>query len=223
MHIYEKNNNLYPSVTTIVGYFKDKPSFEALQKWANFMGFNHKSYATELDKKAKFGTYVHALLAHELASSPIEDNLTDGMLATDINNAHLALESFRQFQSENCLMSNNTVFSEETIISEKLGYAGTVDWVGMYKNKLFLIDFKTSHSVHDSMKLQLAGYRQLLKEERNINIESSAILIINPNKVTENDISMDELDCAYEKFQKMFELFKLYNIDMNGKNIEFIK
>lgn len=223
MHIYEKNNHFYPSVTTIVGYFKDKPSFEALQKWANFMGFNHRSHITELDKKAKFGTYVHALLAHELSSSPIDDKLTEGMLINDINNAHSALESFRQFQAENNLISNSTIFSEETIISEKLGYAGTVDWVGMYKNRLFLIDFKTSHSVHDSMKLQLAAYRQLLKEERGINIESSAILIIKPDKTIENIINMEELDKSYEKFQKIFELFNLYYPDIKITDSDIIK
>ena len=223
MHIYEKNNHLYPSVTTIVGYFKDKPSFEALQKWANFMGFNHRSHVTELDKKAKFGTYVHAILAHELSSSPIDDKLTEGMLIGDINNAHSALNSFRQFQADNGFISNNTVFSEETIISEKLGYAGTVDWVGMYKNKLFLVDFKTSHSIHESMKLQLAAYRQLLKEEKNMNIESSAILIIKPDKIMENDISMEELDIAYLRFQKMFELFNLYYTDMKIADSDIIQ
>ena len=108
----------------------------------------------------------------------------------------------------------DTIFSEETIVSEKLGYAGTIDWLGTYKNKTFLFDFKTSSSMHETMKLQLSAYRKLLKEERDITIDGAAIVFISKKGVTLQEVSLDELDKVYKKFEVMLQLFELYRDDL---------
>lgn len=223
MHFYKKGKNIYPSVTTIVGYFKDKPSVDSLQGWANFLGFNHKSHKKELERKAKFGTLVHALIANKLASNPIDSTVYDGLTQQDISDARSILEAFEQFQISHNLDSSNTIFSEQTFVSEELEYAGTIDWLGTYKNRTFLIDFKTSSALHDSMKMQLAAYRKLLKIEAKIDINAAAILIVNKNGIIEHDIDLNELDIMYERFEAMYNLFKLYKQDIKNEDIEVIE
>ena len=214
MHIYTKNNKLYPSVTTVVGYFKPLETFESLMKWSNFLGFKHKDYIKERDNKAAFGTAVHETVAGLLTNTPVDKSVSDSLTINYLADYADAIKYFERFMMVEMIHPIDTIFSEETIVSEKLGYAGTIDWLGTYKNKTFLFDFKTSSSMHETMKLQLSAYRKLLKEERDITIDGAAIVFISKKGVTLQEVSLDELDKAYKKFEVMLQLFELYRDDL---------
>ena len=214
MHIYTKNNKLYPSVTTVVGYFKPLETFESLMKWSNFLGFKHKDYIKERDNKAAFGTAVHETVAGLLTNTPIDKSVSDSLTINYLADYADAIKYFERFMMVEMIHPIDTIFSEETIVSEKLGYAGTIDWLGTYKNKTFLFDFKTSSSMHETMKLQLSAYRKLLKEERDITIDGAAIVFISKKGVTLQEVSLDELDKVYKKFEGMLQLFELYRDDL---------
>ena len=214
MHIYTKNNKLYPSVTTVVGYFKPLETFESLMKWSNFLGFKHKDYIKERDNKAAFGTAVHETVAGLLTNTPVDKSVSDSLTINYLADYADAIKYFERFMMVEMIHPIDTTFSEETIVSEKLGYAGTIDWLGTYKNKTFLFDFKTSSSMHETMKLQLSAYRKLLKEERNITIDGAAIVFISKKGVTLQEVSLDELDKVYKKFEVMLQLFELYRDDL---------
>lgn len=214
MHIYTKNNKLYPSVTTVVGYFKPLETFESLMKWSNFLGFKHKDYIKERDNKAAFGTAVHETVAGLLTNTPVDKSVSDSLTINYLADYADAIKYFERFMMVEMIHPIDTTFSEETIVSEKLGYAGTIDWLGTYKNKTFLFDFKTSSSMHETMKLQLSAYRKLLKEERDITIDGAAIVFISKKGVTLQEVSLDELDKVYKKFEVMLQLFELYRDDL---------
>ena len=214
MHIYTKNNKLYPSVTTVVGYFKPLETFESLMKWSNFLGFKHKDYIKERDNKAAFGTAVHETVAGLLTNTPVDKSVSDSLTINYLADYADAIKYFERFMMVEMIHPIDTKFSEETIVSEKLGYAGTIDWLGTYKNKTFLFDFKTSSSMHETMKLQLSAYRKLLKEERDITIDGAAIVFISKKGVTLQEVSLDELDKVYKKFEVMLQLFELYRDDL---------
>ena len=214
MHIYTKNNKLYPSVTTVVGYFKPLETFESLMKWSNFLGFKHKDYIKERDNKATFGTAVHETVAGLLTNTPVDKSVSDSLTINYLADYADAIKYFERFMMVEMIHPIDTIFSEETIVSEKLGYAGTIDWLGTYKNKTFLFDFKTSSSMHETMKLQLSAYRKLLKEERDITIDGAAIVFISKKGVTLQEVSLDELDKVYKKFEVMLQLFELYRDDL---------
>ena len=214
MHIYTKNNKLYPSVTTVVGYFKPLETFESLMKWSNFLGFKHKDYIKERDNKAAFGTAVHETVAGLLTNTPVDKSVSDSLTINYLADYADAIKYFERFMMVEMIHPIDTIFSEETIVSEKLGYAGTIDWLGTYKNKTFLFDFKTSSSMHETMKLQLSAYRKLLKEERDIIIDGAAIVFISKKGVTLQEVSLDELDKVYKKFEVMLQLFELYRDDL---------
>ena len=214
MHIYTKNNKLYPSVTTVVGYFKPLETFESLMKWSNFLGFKHKDYIKERDNKAAFGTAVHETVAGLLTNTPVDKSVSDSLTINYLADYADAIKYFERFMMVEMIHPIDTIFSEETIVSEKLGYAGTIDWLGTYKNKTFLFDFKTSSSMHETMKLQLSAYRKLLKEEKDITIDGAAIVFISKKGVTLQEVSLDELDKVYKKFEVMLQLFELYQDDL---------
>lgn len=214
MHIYTKNNKLYPSVTTVVGYFKPLETFESLMKWSNFLGFKHKDYIKERDNKAAFGTAVHETVAGLLTNTPVDKSVSDSLTINYLADYADAIKYFERFMMVEMIHPIDTIFSEETIVSENLGYAGTIDWLGTYKNKTFLFDFKTSSSMHETMKLQLSAYRKLLKEERDIIIDGAAIVFISKKGVTLQEVSLDELDKVYKKFEVMLQLFELYRDDL---------
>ena len=214
MHIYTKNNRLYPSVTTVVGYFKPLETFESLMKWSNFLGFKHKDYIKERDNKAAFGTAVHETVAGLLTNTPVDKSVSDSLTINYLADYADAIKYFERFMMVEMIHPIDTIFSEETIVSEKLGYAGTIDWLGTYKNKTFLFDFKTSSSMHETMKLQLSAYRKLLKEEKDITIDGAAIVFISKKGVTLQEVSLDELDKVYKKFEVMLQLFELYRDDL---------
>ena len=214
MHIYTKNNKLYPSLTTVVGYFKPLETFESLMKWSNFLGFKHKDYIKERDNKAAFGTAVHETVAGLLTNTPVDKSVSDSLTINYLADYADAIKYFERFMMVEMIHPIDTIFSEETIVSEKLGYAGTIDWLGTYKNKTFLFDFKTSSSMHETMKLQLSAYRKLLKEERDITIDGAAIVFISKKGVTLQEVSLDELDKVYKKFEVMLQLFELYRDDL---------
>ena len=214
MHIYTENNKLYPSVTTVVGYFKPLETFESLMKWSNFLGFKHKDYIKERDNKAAFGTAVHETVAGLLTNTPVDKSVSDSLTINYLADYADAIKYFERFMMVEMIHPIDTIFSEETVVSEKLGYAGTIDWLGTYKNKTFLFDFKTSSSMHETMKLQLSAYRKLLKEERDITIDGAAIVFISKKGVTLQEVSLDELDKVYKKFEVMLQLFELYRDDL---------
>ena len=214
MHIYNKNNKLYPSVTTVVGYFKPLETFESLMKWSNFLGFKHKDYIRERDNKAAFGTAVHETVAGLLTNTPVDKSVSDSLTINYLSDYMDAIKHFERFMMTSMIHPIDTIYSEETIVSENLRYAGTIDWLGTYKNKVFLFDFKTSSSMHETMKLQLSAYRKLLKEEKDITIDGSAIVFISKKGVTLQEVSLEELDKVYKKFELMLESFELYRDEL---------
>ena len=146
--------------------------------------------------------------------SPVDKSVSDSLTINYLADYADAIKYFERFMMVEMIHPIDTIFSEETIVSEKLGYAGTIDWLGTYKNKTFLFDFKTSSSMHETMKLQLSAYRKLLKEERDITIDGAAIVFISKKGVTLQEVSLDELDKVYKKFEVMLQLFELYRDDL---------
>ena len=120
MHIYTKNNKLYPSVTTVVGYFKPLETFESLMKWSNFLGFKHKDYIKERDNKAAFGTAVHETVAGLLTNTPVDKSVSDSLTINYLADYADAIKYFERCMMVEMIHPIDTIFSEETIVSEKL-------------------------------------------------------------------------------------------------------
>ena len=211
MHIYESNGVKLPSVTTITGFITLREQFEALMKWSNFLGFKHKKYMDVLNTKADFGSAVHENIHALLTNTePNPEVISKVKSIEDIFNLRSTMKIFDIFLKDLGVDISNTIFSEESIASEKLGYVGTVDWVVKMNSKVYLIDFKTSSTIHESMGLQLSAYRQLLLEEKGIKIDMAAILLLNEKRYKLIEYRHESLNEYYAKFSMIKDLFYTY-------------
>ena len=87
----------------------------------------------------------------------------------------------------------------------------------------WLIDLKTSNSIHKSYDLQLASYAKGLEESRGVKIERTGILWLKahsrgPSKqknVIQGKgwklLQIDDIDKNFELFKLIYELYKLEN------------
>lgn len=194
---YILNGIEYPSVTNILKILNKS----SLTGWANYMGFKRIKIEDVLKESSAVGTYVHYLAQCKV--------MNKDFIRYDTNNRKRLIEvgmryhSFLDFYNENEMIAD---FMEKSFISEKLKYAGTMDFCGMLNGKLTLLDFKTSRGFYDSMFMQLAGYNLLLKEN-DIHIENFAILLILPTGCKIRELTYEEL-IPYEKvFLKLLELY----------------
>lgn len=126
----------YPSVTTITGLLAK----EAIKKWRERVG---KEAAARISTKAsKRGTRIHTLCEKYLSNIELKETGYD-------------LEMWQSIKPH--LDSINEIHAlEDKLYSDHLQIAGTVDCVAKYKNKLSVIDFKTSSKI--KTKDQIHGY-----------------------------------------------------------------
>ena len=120
-----------PSVTSVTGF----TTKESIQEWRNKVG---EEKANQISRKASSrGTVVHSLTEKYILNDSGFDKAYKKALPD-------AMDLFRKMKK--ALNENVTsIHALETMLwSDYLKVAGTVDCIGLYKDKLAVIDFKTS-------------------------------------------------------------------------------
>lgn len=200
-HIYEKDGEKFPSVTTVLQILGSKK----LLKWANYQGFKHIDIDKILEETSTFGT-----IAHSIVQSIVDkDNAEvlppkDALMELDLKKLS------KKFYDEINKHTWETVYTEHTLISKELGYAGTLDWLCKYDEKTTLFDFKTSKMVKTSHILQLGGYKNLLEKEENIKIEQAGIILISANACKIHMFDIEEIIKAGEAFDILHQFYKIW-------------
>jgi hypothetical protein len=117
------------------------------------------------------------------------------------------------------------ISTEEFVYSDEYRYAGTADLVCKLDGEVWLIDFKTSNSLHKSYDLQLASYAKALKECKGIEIERTGILWLKSSKRGPSKQKgriqgrgwelkvVDDIEENFELFQLIRKLYNLENPD----------
>ena len=140
---------------------------DQLAVWANMLGFKHIDYRKELDRTANIGTLFHEVVSQytnprELAIVDFDENKVYGFQSKV--EALNTIDSFVKWYQDNKSWYR-VVFQEKTIVGDTLG--GTID-AGIRgfedKDKIILVDYKTSGDFYLSMFLQLAGYVRIYEE-----------------------------------------------------------
>ena len=151
---HDEDGNYYPSATTLLEAY---PKSYQLLQWMKEMG----SKADEVrDNAGRRGSNVHQLT--EDYDQGIECTLLD------LNGKpKYSLEEWNMFER---YVDFSTTYTpehsliEQTFVSPNLGFAGTMDRVCKIEGKVYLLDIKTSNSLHNSYYLQLAAYRELYND-----------------------------------------------------------
>jgi hypothetical protein len=164
---YTNNVKFLPSVTTILEVF---PKGYGFTEWLKQVGYN----ADEIVRKAaEQGSKIHNAIDDFLKGYEItwQDSLSG-----KINFTAEEWKMLMRFVEFYTSYEPVVIASEATFISEKLGFAGTLDMVCEINGQLWLIDYKSSNAIHDTHELQISAYAMLWNEVNERKIDHTGIL-----------------------------------------------
>jgi hypothetical protein len=158
---YAKDGKRVPGTTTIIGRFKESG---ALIRWAYNRGKEGLELYESRDKAAEIGTIVHSMVEEYIKlNDPME--IIAGNLSITEDDEKAIMSSFSSFCEWFESNKFRVVSQEEQLVSEMHRYGGTPDAIAWdIKDRLCLLDWKTSDSVYSDHLYQLGAYRILWNE-----------------------------------------------------------
>ena len=161
-----KPDVFYPSVTYVLSSF---PKGKFFENWLKDVGHS-SSYIVK--KASEEGTQVHNAVEDYLAGKEITwiDGFGNAKYSLDVWRMILR---FTQFWDE---YKPELISCEEHLFSDTLKIAGTADLVVKINGEIWMLDVKTSNSIHDTYNLQLACYTQAWNECFDTPIQRRGIL-----------------------------------------------
>jgi len=157
----EKFLGNFVSATTILNAY---PTSEHLVRWIAENGFN-ESRAIR-DAAGKRGTKIHLAIEGLLAGGVLQEG--DHTLEEWVK-----LKSFVDWYNE---YKPEIIATELAVFSKKERYAGRVDCIAKLFGEIYVIDWKSSKSIHESFPLQFSAYAKAIEEMTNLNINNTACL-----------------------------------------------
>jgi hypothetical protein len=198
-----------PSVTTILKVINK----EALLSWANSLGWKRKSVKKELTYASNIGTYVHdtiekIILNESYDASSIYELETENERISALN----ALKSFKLWYSKH-KDDLEPLYIEKELVCDQFG--GTADFIGLYKGKLIILDFKTSGNFYYTMFLQMAAYAYMYEKMTGEEIKDLIVLRLDKKhgeKATtlslKKDVPQGDINFYTRSF---FDVYNLYS------------
>ena len=212
--VYKRGEGVYyPSVTTILQYMPKNKFFES---WLKDVGHNADLI---MRRAGKEGTQVH-----EAAEKLVLGEEISWM--DDFGNAkysQIVWEMILKFAEFWKTYKPELISAEDFVWSDKYKYAGTADLVCKMNDEVWLLDLKTSNSIHKSYDLQLASYAKAIEESKGIKIERTGIIWLkSPTRGPSKQkgkiqgkgwkvIQVDDIEKNFKLFQNIYELYQLEN------------
>ena len=209
-HYRDSNNNLVPSVTTVLSGTSDNKS--GIEKWRKKVG---DSEADRIMKQStEIGTAVHEAIEKFLGNNDWDNfqDTSDQIMARKMTSKFVDLG----------LNKISQVWGLEVgLILDNL-YAGTADCVGTYGDVPSLIDFKTARRVKkrewiEDYFLQGCAYANAHNVMFNTEIRQIVILMVDRDLMfKEFIVKSDEFSFLTEKWKKRLITFKNKYSDVRG-------
>ena len=150
---YIKDKDIYTSSTWIASYVPSKE----LAIWMAKMGWDEAEFVKR-EAGAK-GSRVHkgCEILGEGGVVHHNDSFSDGEGDTQELTAeeYEGILSFKAFCDE---VKPEILATEQTVFNKEFMYAGTLDAIMKIKDKIWLVDYKTSSKIHLSHRAQLSSY-----------------------------------------------------------------
>jgi hypothetical protein len=151
----DHRGNRLPSVTTIIGRFKESGG---LLYWANQQGLEGKTLDQARAEVTTPGTLAHKAVEDHINGRPETALKGAGEVTEKARNAYAA---YLHWEAMNRITFRHT---EVSLASEQYAFGGTLDAVGMIGNELILLDWKCANAVYADYLYQLAAYGLLWNE-----------------------------------------------------------
>ena len=212
--VYKRAEGVYyPSVTTILQYMPKNKFFE---NWLKDVGHNADLI---MSKAGKEGTQVHEAVEKLVKGEEVSwmDNFGNAKYS------QLVWEMILKFYDFWTTHKPELISTEEFVWSDEYKYAGTADLVVKMDGQIWLLDIKTSNSIHKSYDLQLASYAKALGECKGVEIERTGIIWLKANTRSASKKEgvyqgngwqikvIDDIDHNFELFQMIYKLYSLEN------------
>ena len=210
--VYKRSEGVYyPSVTTILQYMPKNKFFES---WLKDVGHNADLI---MRKAGKEGTQVHEAAEKLVLGEEISwmDDYGNAKYSQIVWEMILKFADFwRTYKPE-------LISTEDFVWSDEHKYAGTADLVVKMDKQIWLLDLKTSNSLHKSYDLQLASYAKALGESKGIKVERTGIVWLKSSTRGPSKKKgvyqgkgwqvkiIDEIDKNFKLFKTIYELYKL--------------
>lgn len=207
----------YPSVTYVLSYF---PKGKFFENWMKDVGHNSDIIAR---KAADEGTETHEAIEKFLNGEELVWIDEYGKAKYNLIVWQMILR-FADFWNT---VKPRLIATEQHIFSDEYKYAGTIDLVVEIDGKIWLLDIKTSNSLHTSYDLQLAAYAQAWNENFDTPIEQVGIIWLKSSsrgadksgkKLQGDGWALKTPHNTYQEnlqsFLKVYDIFKLENPDM---------
>ena len=211
---YRRNGDYYPSVTSVLNYF---PKNQFFHNWLKDVGHNSDVIA---NKAAGEGTQVHQAVDAFLNGAEITwiDEFGNAKYNLDVWRMILKFADFWNTHKPELIATEYHLFSDEH------KYAGTADLVVRMFENIWLLDLKTSNSLHTSYDLQLAAYAQAWNETHDEKVTHTGILWVKANTRSEGKGGkiqgkgwelkfVNEIDTNFKMFKNIYEIYTLENPD----------
>ena len=209
---YRREGNYYPSVTSVLNYFPKNQFFHA---WLKDVGHNSDIIAS---KAAGEGTQVHQAVDAFLNGAEITwiDEFGNAKYNLDVWRMILKFADFWNTHKPELIATEYHLFSDEH------KYAGTADLVVRMFNNIWLLDLKTSNSLHTSYDLQLAAYATAWNETHDEKITHTGILWVKANTRSEGKGDkiqgkgwelkfVNDIEKNFKMFKNIYEIYTLEN------------
>lgn len=203
----------YPSVTTVLSYFPKNKFFET---WIKDVGHNADII---MRRAGDEGTQVHKGVETFLAGGELRW-IDEGGFVNYPTEVWRMINKFADFWNT---FKPKLIASECFLFSDTYKYAGTGDIVCEIDKENWLLDIKTSNSLHKAYDLQTAAYAQAWNETHNVNITRRGILWLKSSKrgpdkygkkVQGDGWELRESDRTFEHDFELFQLaYKLYELE----------
>lgn len=213
---YKKGEKYYPSITSVLQYFPKNKFFE---NWLKDVGHNSEIIVR---KAANEGTQVHEAIEAYLLGEEITwlNEYNEAKYSMDVWKNILKFDEFWKQTKPTLIESEIHLFSDTAQI------AGTCDLVLEIDGEIWILDIKTSNSLHTSHDLQIAAYSKMWNETFEEKVIRAGILWLKSSKrgpdksgkkiqgkgweIYESSRSLEE---NWNFFQKILDLYHLENPD----------
>ena len=199
---YSVNDELLPSVTTILKATESDEKKAKLAEWKNRVGYKQAEIISReaTSRGSTLHGYLEKFLLGKLNMDLLGDNTREKMMADQI--------------IENGLRNKlSEIWGCEATLYYPGKYAGAADCIGIYENKESLIDFKNSNKPKkdewiDDYYLQCAAYAMAHNIVYGTNIMQGVILLCTKDNIFQRFIIDGERFKDYQsQFMEKVELF----------------
>jgi hypothetical protein len=216
--VYQRaEDKFYPSVTSILQYFPKDKFFET---WIKDVGHNADII---MRRAGDEGTQVHNAVEKLVEGEELNwmDEYGNARYNQNVWEMILKFADFWQTYKP------ELIHSEQFVYSDTYEYAGPADLIVKLDGQIWLIDLKTSNTLHDSFDLQVSAYAQAFTELTGEKIDRTGILWLKSMKRGDSKKEgvyqgkgweLKPVDNTEENMEMFMSVYKIYKI----KNKDFL-